>query len=145
VYLPGYDEQNLILLLCTLTPKPVHLFSPAARTAFTLENIQVHLVSHERFMQSLITSNAFVTGAGFEGPAEALHLGKKLMVVPLGGLYEQRCNPAAVARFGVPVLTTVEESSFEQVRDWVFTGKASEVRYPDTKIEAIERILSLCR
>lgn len=143
VYLPGYNDQNLIPLFRTLGPKPVHLFSRTARGSFTTDNIHVHCVSHERFMHSLITCDAFLTGAGFEGPAEALHLGKKLMVVPLGGQYEQKCNAAALARLGVPVLSAVDENSFEQVRDWAFNGEAFEIRFPDTKVEAVERILSL--
>ena len=124
VYVPGYDDQNLIPLLLTLAPKPVDLLSRAARASYTIENVHVHRVSHERFMQSLINCDVFLTGAGFEGPADALHLGKKLMVVPFGDQYE---------------------SSFEQVREWIFTGKALQVHFQDKKMEAVEQILSLRR
>jgi hypothetical protein len=67
------------------------------------------------------------------------------MVVPLGGQYEQRCNAAALARFRVPVLSTVDETNLDHVRKWALTGKASQVRFPDKKVEAVERILSLPR
>jgi hypothetical protein len=33
----------------------------------------------------------------FETPAEALFLGKKLLVIPMTGQYEQECNAAALA------------------------------------------------
>ncbi len=43
-------------------------------------------------------------GAGFETPAEALFLGKKLMVIPMKGQYEQHINAASLKELGIPVL-----------------------------------------
>jgi len=39
-------------------------------------------------------------GAGFETPAEAMFLKKKLMVIPMKGQYEQQCNAAALEEIG---------------------------------------------
>jgi uncharacterized protein (TIGR00661 family) len=50
-----------------------------------------------------------VTAAGFETPAEALVLGKKLVVVPIEGQYEQACNAAALGRMGVKVVGSLSE------------------------------------
>ena len=40
-------------------------------------------VNNELFNKSLETCNGLLTGGGFEGPAEALYLGKKLLSVPM--------------------------------------------------------------
>ena len=53
------------------------------------------------FNQSLIHCTGIITGGGFETPAEALHLGKKLMAIPIRGQYEQQCNAAALKEMGV--------------------------------------------
>ena len=65
-------------------------------------------------MQTRERRVAIITGAGFETPAEALYLGKKLMVIPIRGQYEQFCNAAALAKMGVPVLKTLD-AGFEPV------------------------------
>ena len=141
VYLPGFDDLYLVPLLQQLAPKKVHLFSRAARMPFTSENVSVEAISNDSFIRSLLSCDAFLAGAGFEGPAEALHLGKKLLVVPLGGQYEQRCNAAALARFGVPVLSTINASNVEFLREWAFVGKPVEMCFPDVLPEVIERII----
>lgn len=51
-------------------------------------------------------------GAGFETPAEVLHLNKKLLVVPMKSQYEQHCNAAALKKLGVPVLKKVKKNQF---------------------------------
>ena len=43
-------------------------------------------------------------GAGFELPAEALFLNKKLMVIPMMGQYEQLCNGESLKKIGVVIL-----------------------------------------
>lgn len=143
VYLPGFDDQNLLPLLHRLAPKPVHLFSRLARGAFNVQNVSVQPISHETFVRSLVECDALLAGAGFEGPAEALHLGKKLMVVPLAGQYEQRCNAAALAQFGVPVMSTIDERNIDQVREWACNGRPVELRFENAIPEAVDRLLHL--
>ena len=66
-----------------------------------LGNILFIPVDKNAFNKSLIHCKAIITGAGFETPAEALFLGKKLMVIPIQGQYEQSCNAAALEKLGV--------------------------------------------
>ena len=61
------------------------------------------------FDDSMIRSHAVITGAGFETPAEALYLGKKLMVLPMHGQYEQACNAVALSEFNVAVVNNVDD------------------------------------
>lgn len=143
VYLPGYDDQNLLEVLQKLTPKPVHLFSRQARHSFSIGNVSVEQISSDRFVRSLVTCDGLLTGAGFEGPAEALHLGKKLMVVPLEGQYEQLCNAAALSYLGVPVITAVDESQLYRIQEWSVTKSRVDLQVPDVRQEVLDRILTL--
>ena len=43
-------------------------------------------------------------GAGFETPAEALFLNKKLLVIPMKTQFEQKCNAQALKEMGVTVV-----------------------------------------
>src|SRR6202043_3701289 len=80
------------------------VFSKEVRQPLQDGNILFVPVSKSAFSKSLINCSAIITGAGFETPAEALYLGKKLMVIPIRGQYEQLCNAAALQKMGVTVL-----------------------------------------
>jgi uncharacterized protein (TIGR00661 family) len=56
--------------------------------------------------------HGIITGGGFETPAEALYLNKKLMVIPLRNHYEQYCNSAALAQLGIKVLQARNNAHF---------------------------------
>ncbi len=76
-------------------------------------------INNDAFIKSLVTSTGVLCGAGFETPAEALFLKKKLMVIPMKGQYEQQCNAAALKEMGVPVLKKLKISKVEKIIDWV--------------------------
>jgi uncharacterized protein (TIGR00661 family) len=70
-------------------------------------------------------------GAGFETPAEAMFLKKKLMVIPMKGQYEQQCNAAALEDMGVPVIKSLKKKHLQKIKDWVLSGEVIPVNYPD--------------
>ena len=76
-------------------------------------------ISNEGFNNSMITSAGVITGAGFETPAEALYLGKKLLCLPIRGQYEQLCNAAALERFNVPIIDKIDENFTSSVYNWL--------------------------
>ena len=75
-------------------------------------------ISNEGFTKSMIESTGVITGAGFETPAEALYLGKKLLCLPIRGQYEQLCNAAALEQPGVPVVNKMHATFFVDVAKW---------------------------
>ena len=79
-------------------------------------------------------------GAGFETPAEALFLKKKLMVIPMKGQYEQQCNAAALKEMGVPVLKKLKLARVEKIIDWVTNGEIIPVDYPNITGEIIDEV-----
>jgi uncharacterized protein (TIGR00661 family) len=66
----------------------------------------------------MINCEGIITGAGFETPAEALFLGKKLMVIPIKGQYEQKCNAAAMKPFGVTVVSEIDSKFKKHFEKW---------------------------
>ena len=50
-----------------------------------------------------------ITGAGFETPAEALYLNKKIMCLPILGQYEQLCNAAALEKLNATIVHKIDE------------------------------------
>ena len=114
VYLPSYSDEVLQTHLGRLKDFRFQVFSREIKNAFTQGNILFTPVNKESFNKSMINSHAIITGAGFETPAEALYMGKKLMVIPIRGQYEQMCNAAALQKMGV-VKVDALDMNFESV------------------------------
>ncbi|MFN5422735.1 MAG: glycosyltransferase family protein [bacterium] len=120
VYLAHYADEFLIREFQKLKKFKFELFSVTAKTPYTLENVQVYPVTQILFNKSLINCHGVITGAGFETPAEALYLRKKIIVVPMKKQYEQACNTAALNAFGVMSLNTIDEYFPAYFNKWIF-------------------------
>lgn len=119
VYLSSYNDATVSQYLRPLRDYSFQVFSKEVKQPVRDGNILFLPVSKSAFNKSLISCKAILTGAGFETPAEALYMGKKLLVIPIRGQYEQFCNAAALEKMGVPVLKTLD-ANFEQVfRPWM--------------------------
>jgi uncharacterized protein (TIGR00661 family) len=143
VYLPAYDDKKLVPLLSKIPQIKWHVFSKHAKKAYHVEKLSVYPVSKEHFAQSMITSTGVLCGAGFETPAEALYLGKKLLVVPMKSQLEQHYNAAALKNMGVPVLKKMKKKNIEKVIEWIESEKRVSVDYRDTTNEAVARAITL--
>ena len=104
VYLSSFSDAIVSRYLSPLKDYSFQVFSKEVQHPVQQGNILFIPVSKNAFNKSLISCKAIITGAGFETPAEAMYLGKKLLVIPIRGQYEQFCNAAALERMGVPVL-----------------------------------------
>lgn len=141
VYLPAIDDKFLIPLLHQIPDVQWQVFSKHALTDYTSRNVSVHLIDNERYNASLASCTGLLTGGGFEGPAEALFLGKKLLVVPMKFQYEQQCNAFALKQFGVPVIWGSNKNWLPALKNWVISGEALQVDYPDETAMVIDRLV----
>lgn len=143
VYLPAYGDKKLVPLLASIPHVRWHIFSKHTKKAYHVGKLSVYPVNKEEFAASMTTARGVLCGAGFETPAEALFLGKKLLVVPMKSQHEQRYNAAALKELGVPVLKKVKKKNLEKILHWVETDKIVTVDYPDTTQEAVEQAIRL--
>ncbi|MDB5234208.1 MAG: glycosyl transferase [Hymenobacter sp.] len=142
VYLPAYEEEILVERLRHLS-RDVRweVFSKHSTDAATYGNVQVWPVSGPAFLDSLARSAGVLCGAGFETPAEALYLGKKLLVMPMKQQYEQQCNAAALAKMGVPVIKNFKDKNLDKVDQWLHHDGTVPVDYPDQTAAIIDQLL----
>jgi uncharacterized protein (TIGR00661 family) len=136
VYLSSYSDAAVRQYLRPLKEFRWQVFSKEVRQPVQDGNILFIPVSRAAFNKSLINCSAILTGAGFETPAEALYLGKKLMVIPIRGQYEQFCNAAALTRMGVPVLDKLDAGFEGAFRSWMGLRKRPHLHL-DYSTEAI--------
>jgi uncharacterized protein (TIGR00661 family) len=131
VYLPAYSDERIIQVLSQLDEISWQVFSKHSDRLYEIGNIQVRPIENDAFIESLVSCNGILCGAGFETPAEAMFLEKKLMVVPMKGQYEQQCNAAALKKMGVPVIKSLKPKHLGKIREWVTLSRILTVNYPD--------------
>lgn len=140
VYLPAYDAFYIASLLSQIKGVKWQIFSKRNLNARLDASVSIEPIHAENFAQSLVSSIGVLCGAGFETPAEALFLGKKLLVIPMAGQYEQQCNAYALMQLGVPVIQKLTNDSVSQLMDWVASDKNVRVKWEDTTAQSLDRV-----
>jgi uncharacterized protein (TIGR00661 family) len=142
VYLPAYDDEKLVKRLRKVKDVKWHVFSKHTKNKHKVDNVRIKPVNNEEFIKSFASAEGVLCGAGFETPAEALYMNKKLMVIPMKNQYEQHCNAAALESLGIPVLKNLKKKRLPQIENWVQQGKSLEISYPDITEDIIDMLLS---
>ncbi len=131
VYLPAHDDRDLVRIFSRLREVEWHVFSKHIRTSYTQGNVHVWPVDERLFLRSLESARGIITAGGFETSAEALFLGKKLMVIPMNRQYEQLCNAEALRRMGIAIVPEISSDFAERVESWLTSDEVLHVDYPD--------------
>ena len=142
VYLPAYDDARLLKNLLRFSDVRWEVFSKHNRVPFSLKNVNVQPIDNEKFIASMASAHGILCGAGFETPAEALFLKKKLLVVPMKNQYEQHLNAAALKQMGIPVIKNLKPKNDAVIQEWLSTDHVVQVNYPDCTQEIIDKILA---
>lgn len=142
VYLPAYDDERLLKSLLRFEDIQWQVFSKHNKEPIVEKNVRILPIQNDLFIKSLATSTGVICGAGFETPAEALFMGKKLLVVPMKGQYEQHCNAAALQQLGVPVIKSLKKKHMPVIEEWLANNKRIEVDYPDITERIIDQLLA---
>ncbi|HSC37368.1 MAG TPA: glycosyltransferase family protein [Chitinophagaceae bacterium] len=140
VYLSAYSDETVFNYLKTIKGFHFHVFSKQVSKAATSENVTFIPVSDRLFTESMISSAGVITGAGFETPAEALQLKKKLLVIPIRGQYEQLCNAAALEGMGVTILDKMDDSFAAAFDKWMQTDEQKAVEYSHTAPKVVDHL-----
>ena len=122
VYLPHYSDENVLKGLRGLKSSrglKFEVFSKVVKEVVAVDNVSFIPVNNSAFNKSMASSLGVITGAGFETPAEALYMGKKVMCFPIKGQYEQYCNAEALKHFNVPVIDSLDESFVSEFEKWL--------------------------
>lgn len=120
VYLFGFDRFYFEKQFHTLPQLHFHCFISGISSVEKSRNISFYPIESSGFAQSLRTCHGIITGAGFETPAEALYLGKRLLCVPCKNHYEQYCNAAALKSMGIPIVLPGDRNQLgERVLPWL--------------------------
>ncbi len=119
IYLPSINIKFLETALNKLRDQHFHWFLKEIDVEFRKENITYYPINQMLFNESLINCKGIITGGGFETPAEALYLNKKVLCIPIQNHYEQACNSTALNRLGITVLNKIGKNFEKKILNWL--------------------------
>ncbi|MCX7019790.1 MAG: hypothetical protein NTY46_12545 [Candidatus Sumerlaeota bacterium] len=100
------------------------------------DNLILRQPDNESFFHELASCRVFVTNAGFGSIADAIRMGKPLVVAPIGGQWEQQINAWIVEHYGIGLRAgSFSVSTFEaamrhdapppgHLREWLMRGRS---------------------
>jgi uncharacterized protein (TIGR00661 family) len=141
VYLPAYGDEIMIQELSKVKDVKWEVFSKHTTFSYKRSNVYIKPVNNEAFLKSLEKSSGLLTNGGFEGPAEAMFLGKKVMSIPMTNQYEQQCNALALQEVGGMVVNRIDVGFQESLTNWVMDTSPIKVDFPDQTEAIIQNIL----
>ena len=144
VYLPSYCDHQLLPFLQPFKDHRFEVFSKEVKEIKTQGNITFIPVGKKAFNTSLINCHGIVCGAGFETPAEALYLKKKMIAIPIKGQYEQLCNAAALKKIGIKTLDKLDDDFNDTFNNWVNDPKTPTVTYQYSTEAIINMLMFRC-
>lgn len=142
VYLPAYSDENIIAVLSKIKDVKWKVFSKQARNYYQKKNVYIRPISGEKFERSLADCNGIICGAGFETPAEAIYLKKKVLVIPMKNQYEQYFNAKALEELGAPVLKSLKKKYVPQIKMWIESYEKIILYFPDETQDIIDNLLA---
>lgn len=141
VYLPSYGDKKLMDTFTNFKDVRWEIFSKHNKKACTIKNVSIRPVDNDAFIQSMASCTGILCGAGFETPAEALFLNKKLLVMPMKNQYEQYCNAAALEAKGIPTLPHLKGKYVSIIENWIQNGPVIHVNFPDITENIVDLLI----
>jgi uncharacterized protein (TIGR00661 family) len=141
VYLSHYADEIIAAQLFKIPDIRFEVFSKKIKKQTVEKNITFIPISNKAFNESLINSAGIITGAGFETPAEALYLGKKLLCLPIKGQYEQLSNAEALKSFDVPTITSIDNNFPACVVDWLQSQNTKQLVLKNSTEQIVQHVL----
>jgi uncharacterized protein (TIGR00661 family) len=141
VYLSSYSDTSITKYLSPLANFKFEVFSKEVKQKTSIGNITFIPVDKKAFNDSLINCHGIITGAGFETPAEALYLQKKVLVLPIIGQYEQFCNAAALEKLGVKTVKALDNNFATAFYDWLNNNNQKIVNYSNNSETIVDKMM----
>jgi hypothetical protein len=128
VYLP-FESLSTVSELLLRFSQPFICFHPEISAPYQRENLTLMPLGKESFHTALHQCQGVIANGGFELPSEALSLGKKLLLKPLSGQFEQLSNVATLSQLGLA--HSMDSLDASAVREWLQAPKVGAIGYPD--------------
>ncbi len=129
VYLPFESPQTIYELLSRFKSVRFICFHPQFTIPVEQKNLRFMPLGREGFIKVLRGCDGVICNAGFELASEALTLGKRLLLKPLKGQFEQASNAMTLELLGLAhVMRQLDPG---KIRQWLNSENCGQLYYPD--------------
>ncbi|MGF1859120.1 MJ1255/VC2487 family glycosyltransferase [Photobacterium profundum] len=139
VYLPFENVAQVQALLSRFNHVKFYCYHPCIESDFDDENICFRRLSRKGFHHRLHQCAGVIANGGFELPSEAIGLGKKLLLKPLQGQYEQQSNVAMLELMGLA--QSMDNLTPASLHRWLETYSVGQVIFPDVALHIARWVL----
>lgn len=129
VYMGFETLADIEKMLAPFPAYQFHIYSQDVAAPSRHGNLHFSPLSYQRFHEDLIDCEGVITNAGFELASECIQLGKKLLVKPLRGQFEQLSNALAIRQLGYGSVMPVLSS--RHVQQWLDKPAVFAHPFPD--------------
>ena len=128
VYLPFEDLHEIKSLLTPFNDKLFLCFHPDLKDDRNEGHILWRKTSKPKFQMALKNCSGVIANGGFELSSECLQLGKKLLIKPLKGQYEQSSNMLTLQTLGL--CTSMLDLDDDIVEEWLDASAPEPLDFP---------------
>lgn len=136
VYLPFEDIDDIRQCLEPLSDQRFQCFHPAVKHEQHEGHIHWHPTAKQRFRDALQHASGVIANGGFELASEALQLGKKLLIKPLHGQFEQLSNVMLLSQ--LDLCQTLFQLDTDVVEDWLTAPPTEAIEFPNDPMPLID-------
>lgn len=140
VYLPAFSNNEIQAMLSAYPHIKWEVFTKHSKHSYRINNLIFMPISFNSFNQSFINCEGILCSAGFETPAEAIYMGKKLCVIPMKKQYEQACNAAFLSELGIMVIPNLLNSN-ATLKEWLEQRVLLKIDYPNITNKVLHTII----
>ena len=129
VYLPFEEINDIQQMLEPLSNEHFVCYHPDVSAPLNCGHISWFPPSKSGFQQALASCSGVIANGGFELSSEALHLGKKLLIKPLHGQFEQLSNVLTLSQ--LELCQTLFQLDTDTVEEWLDAPDTEAITFPD--------------
>ena len=139
VYLPFEDINQIIDVLNGQHKQRFIVYHPEVNEEFEEAAVSLKKPSRQGFLNDLQNCSGVIANAGFELSSEALTMGKKLLLKPLKGQFEQASNAETLRQMGLA--TVMDSLDDEAIDTWLLKGNNESINYPSDPSPVVDWLL----
>ena len=141
VYLPQYSLAILEPHLLKQSNFHFEVFTKDVTGIVCKNNITYYTINNSQFTSSMIRCYGIITAGGFETPAEAMYMNKKVLSIPIMNHYEQECNSVALGKKGVMVLKKIDQNFAQYFDQWVYEKNPIKLNLTHTTEQIVDILI----
>lgn len=143
VYLPAHSPENQIPIFLHNKHLYFKSFVKELTSSVYGANYEMHPIHKLHFTEAMLGCKNALVAAGFGTTCELLHIGKKMVVVPMQYQYEQHCNATGLKKLNITTLPKITTDNMDRIELLFHHANSIKMNYMNSIPVVAKRIMEL--